>query len=110
MFALRRPILRTLNRELRTANLPQRLLRSGAVEVLAGKLERSLDEAELTRGDVEDRRDLFGEDPFAAAADAPLRIVELAAPQIADPVQHFVFAIAQALLEPLFEERRHGPQ
>src|SRR6266550_2473248 len=100
----------TTNEERTTNGLPQRLLRGRAAEVLGGELERSFVEAELARGDVEDRGDLLGEDAFTAAAHAPLRIVELAAAQIADPVQHFVFSIREAFLEPLFEEGCNGPR
>jgi hypothetical protein len=58
-----------------------------SAKVLGRQLVDLLIETELPAGDVEERLDLFGEDALAAAADAPLRVVELSAAEIADAVE-----------------------
>ena len=39
-----------------------------------------------------------------------LRVVELAAAQVADAVEHLLLAVGEVLLEPVLEERRDGPR
>src|SRR5439155_20375393 len=80
---------RTKNKDRSTKNLPRHLLRRDAAEMFGGQIERPFVEAELAAGDVEDRSDLLGEDSFSSAANTPLRIVEFAAAQIANAIQHF---------------------
>ncbi len=54
-------------------------------------------------GEAEEDGDLLGENVFAAHARAEPRVIELAATELADAVQHFLLAIGEVVTEPILE-------
>src|SRR5207248_10185908 len=85
-------------------------LRRWAPESISCKGVMLFVESEAAAGDLEHRLDLLGENPFAALADAPFRVVEFAFPQFADAVHHLLFAVREMLFEPALEQRRDRPR
>src|SRR6266542_3656664 len=64
--------------------------------------------ARLAAGDGKHRLDLFRKNPFTAHARAEARVVEFAASNGADAVQHFFFSRREMTRQPLLEQRRDG--
>src|SRR5487761_2524603 len=71
-----------------------------------GKGRSPAGEARLAAGDPEQGVDLFGQDSFAAHPRAETRVVQPAAPQGAEALEHFVLFFRVVVFEPPREQRR----
>ncbi len=79
------------------------LVPCGALKGGGGELWTRFIETKLSAGDSECLLDLFGENALALHALAPGGIIQLAAAQGADPVQHLLAAIREVRDNPLLE-------
>ena len=64
-------------------------------------------DARLAASDGEHRFDLLGENPFTAHARAESSVIQLAAADGANTIEHLLFSGGKMPSQPLLEQRRH---